>query len=124
MLLLILEIPMWYTILKFIISGSLIVVISEVSRRSSFIGAILASVPCLSIIAFIWLWRDTGSKEKIAELSGSIFWMVIPSLSLFISLPLLLKKLDFAPALVVSLIIMLGFYYMMIFLLSKFGIIL
>lgn len=113
---------MWYTALKFIISGSLIVVISEVSRRSSFIGAILASVPCISIIAFIWLWRDTGSKEKIAELSGSIFWMVIPSLSLFISLPLLLKKLDFAPALVVSLLIMLGFYYMMIFFLSKFGI--
>jgi uncharacterized membrane protein (GlpM family) len=122
MRLLIMEIPMWYTILKFIISGSLIVVISEVSRRSSFIGAILASVPCLSIIAFIWLWRDTGSKEKVAELSGSIFWMVIPSLSLFISLPLLLKKLDFTPALIVSLFIMLGFYYMMIFLLSKFGI--
>jgi hypothetical protein len=113
---------MFYTILKIAISGILIVLISEISQRSSFIGGILASVPCLSIIAFIWLWKDTQSKEKVAALSGSIFWMVIPSLTFFISFPILLKKYDFAPALLASLFIMLGFYYLMIFVLSKFGI--
>ena len=111
-----------YFILKIIISGLLIAVISEVSRRSTFVGGILASVPCISILAFIWLWKDTHSKEKIAELSNSIFWLVIPSLSLFISFPLLLKKLDFTPALIISLLITTGFYYVMILILSKFGI--
>jgi len=113
---------MYQIFVKVIVSGVLIALISEVSRRSSFVGGILASVPCISIIAFIWLWKDTQSKAKVAELSSSIFWMVIPSLTCFITFPLLLKKLDFAPAMTYSLLIMLAFYYLMILILSKFGI--
>ena len=110
-------------IIKVALSAALIVVVSEASKKSSLIGGILASVPLLSVLALIWLYIDTKDIQKISQLSTSIFWLVIPSLSFFIVLPVLLKmKIDFYLALSISIIIMVLLYYIMIFLLGKFGI--
>lgn len=112
-----------YYILKILISAILIVVISEVSKRSSMMGGILASIPFLSVLAMVWMYFDNKSAEGIAELSTSIFWLVIPSLALFISLPILLKKgLSFFPSLGISMLITVVCYYLMIMILSKFGV--
>ena len=73
---------MLYYILKFTISALLIVAISEVSKRYSLAAGILASLPIISILAMIWLYVDTNSIQKVSKLSTSIFWMVLPSLSL------------------------------------------
>lgn len=113
---------MIYYIIKVVISATLIVAISEVSKKSSLIGGILASVPLVSVLGMIWLYIDTQSAEKVAQFSTSVFWLVIPSLSLFIVLPILLKKISFYYALPISLVVMIGFYYLMIFALGKFGI--
>ena len=114
---------MWYYIIKVLLSSVLIVAISEISKHSSFWGGILVSVPLVFVIAFIWLYIDTGDVKKISELSISIFWLVIPSLSLFLVLPELLKyKMNFYLTLLISIIIMIVFYYLMVFLLNKFGI--
>ena len=85
---------MTYTILKFAISAALIVAISEISRRSSFLGGLFASLPMVSLLAMIWLYRDTRDTQKVAALSTSIFWLVLPSLALFLALPALLKRGD------------------------------
>ena len=114
---------MAYYIVKVFITAILVVMISEISKRSSLIGAILASLPMVSILAFIWLYIDTKSVEKISELSTSIFWLVIPSMSLFIVLPLLLKsKLNFYASLGISCAIMVLLYFTMIFVLRRLNI--
>ncbi|MGE5364406.1 MAG: DUF3147 family protein [Bacteroidota bacterium] len=113
---------MMYYLIKVLISAAIIVAVSEVSRRSSLIGSIFASMPLVSILAFIWLYYDTRSKEQVSELSMGIFWLVIPSLSLFILLPYLLKKMEFAFALLISVAVMVALYFVMIFVLGKFGI--
>jgi hypothetical protein len=114
---------MLYYVLKFTISALLIVAISEVSKRYSLVAGILASLPIVSLLGMIWLYIDTASIEKISKLSTSIFWMVLPSLSLFLLLPLLLKnKVAFYPALIISLLVMILLYYVMILVLKKFGI--
>ena len=88
---------------KIIISALLIWVISEVSRRFTFWGAVLASIPLISVISFIWIYFETKDIAKITKLSYSIFWLVIPSLVLFLILPVLLKfKLNFFIALSIS----------------------
>ncbi len=87
---------MIYTLSKIIITSLLIVAISEISKRSSFIGALLASLPLISVLAIVWLYIDTKDVTKVSELASNVFWLVIPSLAFFISLPLLLKRgLDF-----------------------------
>jgi hypothetical protein len=112
-----------YVILKFAISAAIIVGVSEISKRSSFLGGLFASLPLVSLLAMIWLYRDTRDSGKVAALSTSIFWLVLPSLVLFLVLPVLLKRgVNFYPALGLAIAVMLVSYGLTIFLLSKMGI--
>lgn len=79
-------------LLKVLISAVLVAAVSEVARRSSLLGALLASLPVTSLLAFIWLYRETGDVQKVAALSADILWLVIPSLLLFALLPVLLRQ--------------------------------
>lgn len=109
-------------LIKIVLSAVLITLISEVAKRSSFWGAILASLPFISILAFLFLYVETKDVEKISSLSIDIFWLVIPSLVLFVSLPMLLKKgISFYPALGLSCILTIGAYYLMSLGMKKFG---
>ena len=60
-------------------------------RRSPAYGALILSLPLLSILSMIWLWRDTGDSERIAALAQGTFWLVLPTLPLFLVLPALLR---------------------------------
>lgn len=103
---------MWHYLIKVIISAILIVLISEVAKRHSLIGAALASVPLVSVIAIIWLYQDTRDVIIVANLSTNIFWLVIPSLIFFVLLPIFLIKLQwpFYPALATALASMICCY--------------
>jgi uncharacterized membrane protein (GlpM family) len=70
-----------YYIFKVVITALIIVLVSEISKRSTFLGALLASLPLISLLAFIWIYVDTKDTARIAELSTQILWLVIPSLS-------------------------------------------
>ena len=112
-----------YILLKLLLSSSIIVLISEISKRDTFVGGLIASIPVISVLSIIWLYIETKNIEDIKNLSNSIFWMVIPSLSLFISLPILLKSgLGFYISLTISVLITLICYYVTVFILSKYGI--
>ena len=97
--------------------------ISEIAKRSTFIGAILASVPLVSVLAMIWLYIDTKDVTKISSLSTSVFWLVIPSLALFLALPLLLKQgLNFYLSISISIGLTVGCYWLMVSALNHFGV--
>ena len=114
---------MGYYIVKVIISAVLIVAISEISKRSSLIGAVLASIPLVSVLAMIWLYVDTRDVDRVAGLASSIFWLVLPSLALFIALPLLLKLgYNFYLSMGASIMITIGCYGLMITVLNRYGI--
>ena len=81
---------LYYTI-KILLSAFILVAVSEIAKRSSLLGALLASLPLTSLLAFVWLYLDTGDVQKVASLSADIFWLVLPSLVLFLVFPLLLK---------------------------------
>ena len=81
---------MIYYITRIIITTALVIVIAEVAKRSSFAGALLASVPLVSVLAMVWLYVDTKDVARVSALSTSVFWLVLPSLALFVILPLLL----------------------------------
>ena len=114
---------MWYLVLKTLISAIIIVAVSEISKKSSLLGAILASLPLVSYLGMIWLYIDTNSKAKVSSLSISVFWMVIPSLSLFLVLPKLLKtEMNFYVALFLSTVIMVIIYFIILYVLHRAGI--
>ena len=114
---------MIYYITKLVITAVLIVVISEIARRSSFMGAILASIPLISVLAMIWLYIDTNDAMKVSALATSVFWLVIPSLALFVSLPLLLKNgINFYLSMGISIAVTIVCYFLMIAVLDHYGI--
>jgi len=110
-----------YYVLKIAISVLLIVAISELSKKSSLIAAVLASLPLISVIAMVWLYIDTRDIVKVSMLSTQIAWMVLPSLVFFISLPILLKQgLGFYLSLLSSIILTAISYFLMLFVFKQF----
>jgi len=83
---------MLYLIVKAAISGVLIALASEVARRYPSWGGLIVALPLTSILAMLWLWRDTGDPERIAGISMGAFWFVLPSLPMFAVLPILLRS--------------------------------
>lgn len=83
---------MWQYAVKLLVSATAIVVVSELAKRSSIIAAFVASLPLTSLIAFIWLHAEGAGSERIAGLSAEIAWLVLPSLVLFVVLPILLRR--------------------------------
>lgn len=83
-------------LIKILISALLIFAVSEIAKRSSLVGALVASLPIVSILAMIWLWRDTHDVIRLARFSTGVFWLVLPSLVLFALLPTLLLRWNFS----------------------------
>jgi hypothetical protein len=114
---------MLYAALKVLLTAVLVVAISETAKRSTLVGGILASLPLTSLLAFIWLYLDTGNTANVASLSNSIFWYVLPSLVLFIALPLLLARgLDFWLSLAIASALTFVAYVVMTSVLARFGV--
>lgn len=114
---------MTYLILKAALSGLIVMLVSEIARRSPGLGGLVASLPLVSILAMIWLWRETADIERIAVQSQATFWFVLPSLPLFLMLPAMLRHgLAFWPALVLSCVITMALYAAVFWLLPRLGI--
>lgn len=103
---------MAYLLLKAILTGMIVVSISEVAKRSSLLAALIASLPLTSILAMIWLYADTRDIASTVDLSKGIFWMVLPSLFFFAAYPIFVRLgLRFYPALGLSCLTMAGVYW-------------
>ena len=114
---------MLYVTLKVLLTSVLVVAVSEAAKRSTLFGAIIASIPLTSVLAMIWLYVDTGDAEKVARLATGIFWLVLPSLVLFVALPVLLRGgVDFYASLALSIGLTVGAYFAMIYALKLAGI--
>ncbi|MEC9367131.1 MAG: DUF3147 family protein [Pseudomonadota bacterium] len=110
-------------LVKLAITSVLVVAISEVSKRNALMGAVLASIPLVSVLAMIWLYADTRDVDKVASLATGIFWLVLPSLALFIALPVLLHRgVGFPLAMSLSIAVTVAAYFVMLVVLKKFGI--
>lgn len=83
---------MTYLLAKAAISGLLIALASEVARRWPGWGALIVSLPLVSILAMLWLWRDTHDPVRMAAHVEATFWFVLPSLPMFLLVPAMLRQ--------------------------------
>jgi len=114
---------MWYAVLKAALSGILVMAASETARKSPALGALIASLPLVSVLGMIWLWRDTGDVARIASHAQATFWYVLPSLPMFLLMPALLRAgVHFYLSLALSCLLTVVLYFAMILLLKRWGI--
>jgi hypothetical protein len=83
---------MLYFAVKAALSGLIVAAVSEIARRSPGIGALVASLPLISILGMMWLWRDTADPARLADHAQATFWYVLPSLPMFLVIPALLRN--------------------------------
>ncbi|HYJ53049.1 MAG TPA: DUF3147 family protein [Allosphingosinicella sp.] len=83
---------MLYLAIKALLSGIIIAIVSEVARRSPGWGALIVSLPLVSILGMIWLWRDTHDPVRMAAHAEATFWFVLPTLPMFLLMPWLLRQ--------------------------------
>lgn len=114
---------MLYLAAKAILSGIIIAIVSEVAKRSPGLGALIASLPLVSILAMIWLWRDTSDTTRIAAHAEATFWLVLPTMPMFLLLPWLLRQgTGFWLSLGLSCLLTIALYLLTVWLLPKLGI--
>ncbi|MCX7193379.1 MAG: DUF3147 family protein [Proteobacteria bacterium] len=114
---------MLYYALKVAVSAIVIVMITEIAKRSTGFAALVAALPLTSLLAFMWLHLEGAESVRIAELSSQIFWLVLPSLILFLLLPLLIRTgVGFWLSLAISVSATVVCYIAMLPLLRKFGV--
>lgn len=107
---------------KALLSGVLIVAISELGRRQPAVGALVTSLPLVAILGMIFLWIARPDSANMASYSEATFWYVLPSLPMFLLIPVLLRNgLSFWLALLIGCVLTVGLYALMIQLASRFG---
>ena len=113
---------MTYLLIKAVLSAVIIVAVSEIARRNAGMGALLASLPLISVMGMIWLWRDTQDVDRMAAHAQATFWYVLPSLPMFLIMPWMMKKGVSFPASLTTGILLTGvLYFLMTKMLAKFG---
>jgi len=113
---------MWTYAIKVAVTAVVVVAVAEIAKRSPIWAALLASLPLTSLLAFVWLYVDTAESERVAELSQNILWLVLPSLVLFVTLPLMLQAgWGFWTSLASSCAATAGAYLAMVWVLGRVG---
>lgn len=114
---------MWYLILKSAISGLLIAAASTLAKRYPGFGAMIASLPLVSVLGMIWLWGEKPDAENMAAHAGATFWFVLPSLPMFLLIPWLLRhEFGFWPALAAGCALTVCLYALMLWAAPRLGV--
>ncbi len=113
---------MLYFVIKALLSGAIVAAVSTIARRYPGFGGLVASLPLVSILGMMWLWRDTHDLERMADHATGTFWFVLPSLPMFLLIPALLKRgVGFWPALSAGCMLTVALYLAMVLIGPKFG---
>ena len=113
---------MWYLAVKAVLSGVLIAIISEVAKRYPGLGGLIASLPLVSVLGMIWLWRDRPDALNMAAHAEATFWFVLPSLPMFLLIPALLRQgFSFWASLAIGCALTVTLYSLMVWMGPRFG---
>ena len=108
--------------IKIFISSAIIVLVSEIAKRDSLLGGLVASIPIVSVLSMIWLYIDTSDIDKVKALANGILWMIFPSMSLFIVLPILINcGIKFYLSLTISILTTMVCYLLTVSFMNYFG---
>ncbi|WP_321406161.1 DUF3147 family protein [Tolumonas auensis] len=113
---------MLYLISKYLITAGMVVLTSELAKKSDRIGALVASLPLVTILTLIWLFVEGQSDTKISNHAYYTFWYVIPTLPMFILFPYFMSRFGFAMTLVISVLLTIVVFVLFAAIVKHFGI--
>jgi hypothetical protein len=113
---------MLYLAIKAAISGIIVAIVSDVAKRYPGFGALIASLPLVSVLGMMWLWHDKPDIPNTAAHVEATFWFVLPSLPMFLLIPWLLRSgYGFWVSLAIGCALTIALYLLMTWAGPKFG---
>jgi hypothetical protein len=110
-------------VIRAILSGLIVAAVALIARKSPAFGALVASLPLVSLLGMIWLWRDTQDRVRVAAHVEATFWYVLPSLPMFLLIPAMPSAgTSFTVALVAGCALTIVLYFATAAVLARFGI--
>lgn len=107
---------------KAALAGIMIAIIAWVAQRQPALGALVASLPLVSILGMIFLWHARPDAANMATHAEATFWYVLPSLPMFLLVPLLLRQgIGFWPSLLAGCVLTVSLYGLMTVIGRRFG---
>ncbi len=113
---------MAWLIFKYLLTAGVVVLVSEVAKRSDKLGGFVAALPLVTFLALIWLYVEKQPQEKISNHAWYTFWYVVPTLPMFLAFPFLLPRLGFWPTMLASAVITVVCFGLFALLVRPFGI--
>jgi len=113
---------MLWLIVKYAVTAGMIVLISEVAKRSDRLGGLLAALPLVTVLVLIWMKIEGQTQHKIASHAWYTFWYVVPTLPMFLCFPLMYQRWGFWIALLASCLITVLIFWVYAHVLHRFGI--
>ena len=96
---------MFFTFIKILITAIIIVIASEVAKKSSLLAGLIVSMPLITVLTLIWLYWDTRDVQQVTDLTNNTLLMIVPSLTFFIFLPISLRLgMDFIPSMMIAIV--------------------
>jgi hypothetical protein len=106
-----------------LLSGLIVAAIATIARRNPAAGALVASLPLVSLLGILWLWHDTHDPDRMARHVEATFWYVIPSLPMFLAIPYALRHgINFWPALLGGCAFTILLYLATVIVAARFGV--
>jgi len=87
---------------KYLLTAAVVVLVSEVAKRSDRMGAVIASLPLVTVLTLIWPQVENQPEQKISNHAYYTFWYVLPTLPMFLAFPWLMSRFGFWWSLVIS----------------------
>ncbi|MBC8127139.1 MAG: DUF3147 family protein [Gloeobacteraceae cyanobacterium ES-bin-144] len=110
-------------LVKLFISAAIIVLVNKVQVINDRASALFIALPLTSLVAMIWMNHAGQSAERLANHAEGTFWFVLPTLPMFLVLPWMLRNgWGFWAALAANCVITVGFFWLTVFVLRRFGI--
>lgn len=113
---------MYWIITKYLITAVVVVLVSELAKRSDKLGGLIAALPMITVLTLIWLYVEKQPEAKIANHAWYTFWYVVPTLPMFLIFPMLLSRIGFWPTLLASIVITLICFAAFAFVMRRFGV--
>ena len=113
---------MTWLVTKYFVTAFMVVLISEVAKRSDKLGGLIAALPLVTVLTLIWLHVEDQPETKLSNHAYYTFWYVVPTLPMFLLFPYLLPRLGFWPTMGASVVLTFVCFGVFALVLSKFGI--
>lgn len=113
---------MYWIVCKYLLTAGVVVMVSELAKRSDKLGGLVAALPLVTVLTLIWLYVEQQSVEKIANHAWYTFWYVVPTLPMFLIFPLLLPRLGFWWTLGISVLVTMAAFAAFAVVMRRFGV--